>query len=41
MEQLENRMVTEWPECRTQKEIDDYNNYLLEQQDLNWEDIEW
>ncbi len=40
MEQLENRMVTEWPECRTQKEIDDYNNYLLEQQDLNWEDIE-
>lgn len=40
MEQLENRMITEWPESKTQKEMDDYNNYLLEQQDLNWEDIE-
>lgn len=40
MEQLENRMVIDWPEYKTQKELEDYNNYLLEQQDLNWEERE-
>ena len=38
MEQLENYMVMPRPVYRTWQEIEDYNNYLLEQQDLNWEE---
>jgi hypothetical protein len=40
MEQLENHMILPRPIYRTSKEIEDYENYLLEQQDRNWEDIE-
>lgn len=38
MEQLENYMVMPRPVQRTWQELEEYNNYLLEQQDLKWED---
>lgn len=38
MEMLENYMVMPIPVRKTQKELEDYENYLLEEQDRIWED---
>ena len=38
MKMLENYMVCEQPKYREWSEIESYENYLLEQQDLKWEE---
>lgn len=38
MEQLENYMVVPRPIYKTWHELKDYENYLLEQQDMKWEE---
>lgn len=38
MEQLENYMVMPRPVYKTWQEQEDYENYLLEEQDRKWED---
>lgn len=39
MEQLENRMIFPEPRYKTWQELEDYENYLLEEQDRKWEDM--
>ena len=38
MEMLENYMVVPRPKYKEWSEIESYENYLLEQQDLKWEE---